>query len=42
MAGGILEIIVALAGTGTAVVLSPMRKKQNEGAAESRSDPARI
>jgi hypothetical protein len=28
--GGILEIIVALAGIGTAVVLFPMLKKQNE------------
>jgi len=31
--GGILEIIVALAGIGTAVVLFPMLKKQNESAA---------
>jgi hypothetical protein len=31
--GGILEIIVALAGIGTAVVLYPVLKKQNEGAA---------
>jgi hypothetical protein len=31
--GGILEIIVALAGIGTAVVLLPVLKKQNEGAA---------
>lgn len=31
--GGILEIIVAIAGIGTAVVLFPMLKKQNEGAA---------
>jgi hypothetical protein len=31
--GGILEIIVALAGIGTAVVLFPMLKKQNEAAA---------
>ncbi len=31
--GGILEIIVALAGIGTAVVLFPLLKKQNEGAA---------
>ncbi|HLO30921.1 MAG TPA: DUF4386 domain-containing protein [Anaerolineales bacterium] len=31
--GGILEIIVALAGIGTAVVLFPMLKKQNEGVA---------
>jgi hypothetical protein len=31
--GGILEIIVALAGIGTAVVLYPMLKKQNEGLA---------
>ncbi len=31
--GGILEIIVALAGIGTAVVLFPVLKKQNEEAA---------
>jgi hypothetical protein len=31
--GGILEIIVALAGIGTAVVLFPVLKKQNESAA---------
>ncbi len=31
--GGLLEIIVALAGIGTAVVLFPVLKKQNEGAA---------
>jgi hypothetical protein len=31
--GVILEIIVALAGIGTAVVLYPVLKKQNEGAA---------
>src|SRR6266700_7542043 len=31
--GGILEIIVALAGIGTAVVLFPVVKKQNEAAA---------
>jgi hypothetical protein len=31
--GGILEVIVALAGIGTAVVLFPILKKQNEGAA---------
>ncbi len=31
--GGILEIIVALTGIGTAVVLFPMLKKQNESAA---------
>ena len=31
--GGILEIIVALAGIGTAVTLFPVLKKQNEGAA---------
>ena len=30
--GGILEIIVALAGIGTAVVLFPVLKKQNEAA----------
>jgi hypothetical protein len=29
--GGILEIIVALAGIGTAIVLFPLLKKQNEG-----------
>src|SRR5437660_11553481 len=33
--GGILEIIVALAGIGTAVVLFPVLKKQNEGVALS-------
>jgi hypothetical protein len=31
--GGILEIIVALAGITTAIVLFPVLKKQNEGAA---------
>ena len=31
--GGILEIIVALAGTGTAVALYPVLKRQNEGLA---------
>jgi len=31
--GGILEIIVALAGIGTAVVLYPLLRKQNESAA---------
>ncbi len=31
--GGILEIIVALAGIGTAVALYPILKKQNEGVA---------
>ena len=31
--GGLLEIIVALAGIGTAVVLFPVLKRQNEGAA---------
>src|SRR3954453_5079231 len=30
--GGVLEIIVALAGIGTAVVLFPVLKKQNESA----------
>ncbi len=30
MFGGVLEIIVALAGIGTAVVLFPLLKKQNE------------
>jgi Domain of unknown function (DUF4386) len=33
VSGGLLEIIVALAGIGTAVVLFPMLKKQNEGLA---------
>jgi Domain of unknown function (DUF4386) len=33
MFGGVLEIIVALAGIGTAVVLFPVLKKQNEGLA---------
>src|ERR1700742_1792640 len=33
VAGGILEIIVALAGIGTAVVLFPVLKRQNESAA---------
>src|SRR5664280_880857 len=31
--GGVLEIIVAIAGIGTAVVLFPLLKKQNESAA---------
>jgi Domain of unknown function (DUF4386) len=31
--GGLLEIIVALAGIGTAVVLFPVLKRQNEAAA---------
>src|ERR1051326_972368 len=31
--GGLLEIIVALAGIGTAVVLFPVLKQQNESAA---------
>jgi hypothetical protein len=31
--GGVLEVIVALAGIGTAVVLFPVLKRQNEGAA---------
>ncbi len=31
--GGVLEVIVALAGIGTAVVLFPLLKKQNESAA---------
>ena len=33
LVGGILEIIVALAGIGTAVVLYPVLKRQNEAAA---------
>lgn len=31
--GGVLEIIVALAGIGTAVTLYPVPKRQNEGMA---------
>jgi len=31
--GGILEMIVALAGIGTAIVLYPVVKRQNEGLA---------
>ena len=31
--GGILEVVVALAGVGTAVVLYPVVKRQNEAAA---------
>ena len=31
--GGILEVIVALAGVGTAVALYPVLKRQNEGVA---------
>ena len=31
--GGVLEVIVALAGIGTAVALFPVLKRQNEGAA---------
>jgi hypothetical protein len=33
LVGGILEVIVALAGIGTAVALYPVLKRQNEGAA---------
>ena len=33
LAGGLLEMIVALAGIGTAVTLYPVVKRQNEGAA---------
>jgi len=33
LVGGILEVIVALAGVGTAVVLYPVLKRQNEGMA---------
>src|SRR5215210_6741531 len=33
LVGGILEIIVALAGVGTAVALYPVLKRQNEGVA---------
>lgn len=33
IAGGVLEIIVALAGIGTAVVLFPVLRKQHEGVA---------
>jgi Domain of unknown function (DUF4386) len=32
--GGILEVIVALAGIGTAVALYPVLKRQNQGAAQ--------
>jgi hypothetical protein len=31
--GGILEVIVALAGIGTAIALYPVVKRQNEGVA---------
>ena len=31
--GGVLEVIVALAGIGTAVALYPVLKRQNEGVA---------
>src|ERR1700683_3975856 len=33
LAGGFLEVIVALAGIGTAVTLYPVVKRQNEGVA---------
>ena len=33
LVGGVLEVIVALAGIGTAVVLFPVLKRQNEGVA---------
>src|ERR1700739_1387030 len=33
LVGGFLEVIVALAGIGTAVTLYPVVKRQNEGAA---------
>ena len=33
LVGGVLEVIVALAGIGTAVVLNPVLKRQNEAAA---------
>src|SRR6202042_3788357 len=33
LVGGFLEVIVALAGTGTAVTLYPVVKRQNEGIA---------
>ena len=33
LVGGFLEVIVALAGIGTAVTLYPVLKRQNEGAA---------
>ena len=33
LVGGVLEVIVALAGIGTAVVLYPVLKRQNEGVA---------
>ena len=33
LVGGVLEVIVALAGIGTAAALYPVLKRQNEGAA---------
>ena len=33
LAGGLLEVVVALAGVGTAITLYPVVKRQNEGAA---------
>ena len=33
LVGGVLEVIVALAGIGTAVALYPVLKRQNEGVA---------
>src|SRR6202034_4439521 len=33
LVGGVLEVVVALAGIGTAVTLYPVIKRQNEGAA---------
>src|SRR3977135_3315821 len=47
LVGGILEVIVALAGIGTAVALYPVLKRQNEGLAvrlvcSRAQEPARI
>ena len=39
--GGVLEIIVALAGIGTAVALFPVLKRQNEGVALGRRSACR-
>ena len=40
LVGGFLEVIVALAGIGTAVTLFPVVKRQNEGVALGLSPPA--
>jgi Domain of unknown function (DUF4386) len=36
--GGVLEMVVALAGIGTAVALYPVLKRQNQGLALASSD----